>query len=712
MDIDTVYKSFAKVQKSLYRDITNYLQNKDESLVMKKLQICPQIVLYQDPCTKETLLHHVARFGTPAIAKHILYLFANINAPDIVQRTPLYRAVECNTEMVEFLLNNRARINVVSQGKTLLQHALQYGSIDTVCLILNKMFIQFQIDGNLKLIDNGEKCWKIVEFLLSKEIECSAIKFSILLLFLLRNGSEEIFQETLRNCVFNLDAQCSFGHTLLHWAIQLDKYQHVKCLLDMGADINAEGSCGVSALHHAVRKKNPSLVSYLLSRGANVNKTTRDDKYSPLHYALVVDNDEIIETLLHAGADINAKFGSPLENSSVLNLVCGCSSLRQRLSFSMSNSIDVNSLFSGRNLVFNKERIKFLIEMGADIEVSEESYNGNELTPLQRACEAGRMDIVELLVSYGADVQSRNNDGMTMIHHAVIGMNLDVVEFLLQRGLDINALDHFNRTPLYYLVKLHSNDVIPMIEFLVDNGADVNVYNKKEFSPTAGAGPLHVAVKQEQLNVIECLLHFQADVTALNKHRERPLESSYSYTDFITRRSEILLAFMALNNIEVSIDDEKNDMNNDNDDDDDNDLDADLNEESPATSCNRNMSVFFYRKCQLEIDKMKQKKICNERNITFYEFLVNDLMKVTISARYEQILEILDLNKYQLEFPCYFFLLKKRVERVRNMLQIQDSVICLLENYSKIELPIIIIDKIFENLSARDFRNLGRVLLR
>lgn len=170
---------------------------------------------------------------------------------------------------------------------------------------------------------------------------------------------------------------------------------------------------------------------------------------------------------------------------------------------------------------------------------------------------------------------------------------------------------------------------------------------------------------------------------------------------------------MALNNIDVSTDDEKNDMNNDNDnDDDDEDLNADLNEESTGTSCNRNMSVFFYRKCQLEIDKMKQKKICNERNITFYEFLVNDLMKVTISARYEQILEILDLNKYQLEFPCYFFLLKKRVERVKNMLEIQDSVICLLENYSRIELPIIIIDKIFECLSARDFRNIGRALLR
>ncbi|XP_051169365.1 putative ankyrin repeat protein RF_0381 isoform X2 [Leptopilina boulardi] len=615
MDIDTVYRNYVEAEGKLYRNIITFLQNRDQTLLKETLKTQPQIALYKDNCTNETLLHYVVQFGTIETANCLLHLGADINAQDIVGRTPLYRAVEFNSEMVKFLLKNEAAVNISSQEN---------------------------------------------------------------------------------NC-FNLDAQCLFGHTMLHWAIQLDKYNCIKCLLNMGANINAEGANGVTALHHAVRKKNSQLVSYLLSRGANVNKTTKDDKYSPLHYALVVDDDEIIKKLINAGADIKAKFGSPLENSSVLNLVCGCSSLRQRLSFSMSNTIDVNSLFSGRNLVFNKEKIKFLIEMGADIEVSEENYNGNELTPMQRACEAGRMDIVELLVSCGADVNSRNNEGMTMIHHAVLGMNLDIVEFLLQRGLDVNALDHFNRTPLYHLVKLHSNDVIPMIEFLIDNGADVNICNKEEISSTAGAGPLHVAVKQERLNVIECLLYFNADITALNGNRERPLESSYSYTEFITRRTEIVIAFMAMKNIEVNYFD---DMEIDEDD-----------ETFLELNGNRNMAYFYYRKCQVEIIKMKQKKICDERNITFYDFLVNDLMRVTISARYKKILEILDLNKYQFEFPCYFFLLKKRIERIKKMLQIQDSVICLFQNFVNIELPIIVIDKIFENFSARDFRNIARILL-
>lgn len=468
------------MEEKLFRDIINFLQNRDQSLLRETLKTHPQIALYKHHRTNETILHYVAHFGTIDTARQLLHHGADINAQDSVKRTPLYRALESKAEMVNFLLNNGADVNIIPHGKTFFEQALNYSSTDTVCHILNKLFPDFKITYKFNLMDNKEKCWKICKFLLSQKIDLNSpgTNFSLILFFILRNGDEEIFKLILENNVFNLDAQCSFGHTMIHWAIQLDKDIFVKHLLDMGANINAEGSNGVTALHHAVRKKNSNLVYYLLAQGANVNKTTKDEKYSPLHYALVMDNDEIIHSLLNAGADIKAKFGPPLENSSVLNLVCGCSSLRQRLCF-LSNSIDVNSLFSGRNLVFNKKKIKFLLELGADVEVSEESYNGNELTPLQRACEAGRMDIVEILVSYGADVHSKNNEGMTMIHHAALGMNLDVVELLLQKGLDVNAIDHYNRTPIYYLTKLHSNDVIPMIEFLLDNGADVNICNKE-----------------------------------------------------------------------------------------------------------------------------------------------------------------------------------------------------------------------------------------
>lgn len=53
-------------------------------------------------------------------------------------------------------------------------------------------------------------------------------------------------------------------------------------------------------------------------------------------------------------------------------------------------------------------------------------------TALHQCCRAGNLELVKLLVSYGADVRLTTRDGWTALHIAVGAGHQDVVRFLLK----------------------------------------------------------------------------------------------------------------------------------------------------------------------------------------------------------------------------------------------------------------------------------------
>ena len=85
--------------------------------------------------------------------------------------------------------------------------------------------------------------------------------------------------------------------------------------------------------------------------------------------------------------------------------------------------------------------MQLLLSHGADVNVLD--CWGD--SPLHKAFQYGRA--VEILVDRGADVNIRNNS--TVLHEASRSGNLDVVQLLLSLGADVNDLDHQGVTPLH-----------------------------------------------------------------------------------------------------------------------------------------------------------------------------------------------------------------------------------------------------------------------
>jgi len=127
---------------------------------------------------------------------------------------------------------------------------------------------------------------------------------------------------------------------------------------------------------------------------------------------------------------------------------------------------------------------------------------GSGLTPLHFAAIGRRGDIVDYLLSQGADTTLQDNQGLTALHYAAQAVDTDALRKLLAVGADMEVRNDRGETPLMFAVERNKPD---NVRILVLAGADIHAANNN------GDTPLSLARKYPPPNEIADIIRGATD---------------------------------------------------------------------------------------------------------------------------------------------------------------------------------------------------------
>lgn len=87
--------------------------------------------------------------------------------------------------------------------------------------------------------------------------------------------------------------------------------------------------------------------------------------------------------------------------------------------------------------------VNLLLSKGADLNAHDNRFGS---TAVMLAAYSGHEDIVEILIHNGADVNAARSDGVTALMLASMQGNLGIVRAFLRQGARVNATDYEGRT--------------------------------------------------------------------------------------------------------------------------------------------------------------------------------------------------------------------------------------------------------------------------
>ena len=294
-----------------------------------------------------------------------------------------------------------------------------------------------------------------------------------------------------------LDADMDVDHlndkedTALLWAARQGHNNVVTTLLDRGANVEVRNDKGSTALHWAVRYEHTDTVRLLLVKGkANRNTKRKLGLVAPLVVAAAYGNNNIVELLLSDPKDPN------------------------------DPKCKVNIKIHGGELPIHhaaKEGhmkvLETLQEHGALLDENDELGD----TPLLLAAQNNHVDVVQKLISLGADVFHRNHEGNDIWNYAINRADNDLLEALIKSCLD-SGIDRTAGHPFFIAA---ASGRIDKIRFLLEVEDDPLATDKD------GNTFLHYAAMNNEYELIKTF-HEKIPIDLKNKRGDTALHIACS----------------------------------------------------------------------------------------------------------------------------------------------------------------------------------------
>ena len=239
-----------------------------------------------------------------------------------------------------------------------------------------------------------------------------------------------------------------------------------------------------------------------------------------LWHAANEGNKEQVEQILASGmVNLDSGLVSPWSQTAILVAAQNGHTDIIKLLFDRGADINKRDIFGKTSLHYAAEKGKVhtaqvLINLGAEL-------------PLAQAAADSQNGVIQTLLAAGAKPNMRDSDGHTALVHAAWMGCLGMVKILLQNGANPNEENQLGNTPLHVCALLTEGKEVA--KQLIDVGADVNAKN------FIGLTPLHHAVQSNLIDMVKFLKENGADenIVADSEYTPLSLARKKGYMDIV-----------------------------------------------------------------------------------------------------------------------------------------------------------------------------------
>jgi len=406
-----------------------------------------------------TALHWAAHWDDVGTAELLIRAGANVMAANRDQATPLFLAsINGSKSLIELLIKSGADPNapILRHGETALMMAARTGKTDAVQVLLAHgaaVNAKEDLHGTTALMWAAEQGHaSIIQLLLANGADVNA---QAAVLPIRKRGRGFATDAALAAATAGGNSQARSlplkgALTALLYAVRQGAMDCVQVLVQAGANVNGASVDGSSPLLVAVQNGYYDIALFLLDHGAKPNAANAKG-WTPLYLAVKNRNQEItaipgpntdgvlelIKTLLDRGTDPNIRIKADTEVHQVMNSLwlkeAGATPL---LRAAMCGDLTV---------------VRLLLAHGADPSIT----TFDKTTALMLAAgvgwsdgmlrehsEAETLQVLNLLLELGADVNAANTHGITALHGAAHKGADKAVQLLVDHGAKLDAKDN------------------------------------------------------------------------------------------------------------------------------------------------------------------------------------------------------------------------------------------------------------------------------
>lgn len=292
-----------------------------------------------------------------------------------------------------------------------------------------------------------------------------------------------------------------------------------------GVGLELGDEVGETPLLAAVRAKAEPAIDYLMERGevvSAINRATEPKRETPLSVALHARNFSLADRLVEEGAvlEVDAEPGTPFLIAAVRE------DDGEMFDYLLAKGVAVDHRSAQPTTALaeaaergNLETMRRLLAAGADPNVR--GATGRAL--LIEAVKDGSREEFDLLLAHRADPNAKTSDGwggeLTALSFAVANGDVDMEVALLQAGATTGINGVGGDPLLCEAVEAGDHELVGRI---VKQGGECQVLTREKLSP------LGIAVRREDLDLVDLLLSAGADPSFTGEGIDAPLLAAVS----------------------------------------------------------------------------------------------------------------------------------------------------------------------------------------